>query len=278
MTRENALELTTDQRQAVVVPALDDIAGEVPIAVVRSNNIEYSVKALKEAVMQTLGSMYVPEAILNLKQLDMGDDFPRTLSGKLQKTTVAARVREYLARSTSNGVMIKTDSKPAVLAIWTRLLGLTEQELNLELPIRNFVDSITEMRFLDAFRKQTGKALSVEDMVHYRTIQDQIKLADSLTNQSNGTTPSSVKVKRLPLGPPSLGELAVLSGRDDGEDIKKAVEKTIEPFGLTWKDINSVTPGYDHAQLFFKKRRERSWVTRTISMTETSDIDVSTIS
>ncbi|KAF1356316.1 hypothetical protein BDV97DRAFT_394251 [Delphinella strobiligena] len=258
--------------EAVVVPALDDVAGEVPIAVVRSSNIDYSVKALKEAVMQTLGSMYVPEAILNLKQLDMGDDFPRTLSGKLQKTTVAARVREYLARSTTNGDMMKTDSKPAVLAIWTKLLGLTEQEVNLELPIQNFVDSITEMRFIDAFRKQTGKALSVEDMVRYPTIQDQIKLADSLPNQSKGPKPSSVKVKRLPMGPPSLGELAVLSGHDDGEEIKKAVEETIEPFGLAWEDVNSVTPGYDHAQLFFKKRRERSWVTRSTSMTEISDI------
>lgn len=220
--------------------------------------------------MRTLGMIFVPEAILKIGELGY-EDFPRTLSGKVQKVGVAARVREYRAKPIVKESHEKSDSKHKVLELWAELLGLPEKDIDFTLPVQNFADSITIMRFVHSFQKKFGKLLSVEDIITNPTIQEQITLADSLPIAT-----MLGKTKRLRTGQPTIHDMVHVFGDERRYNAtRNAVQDTIGPLGLTWEDVTAVSPGYDHAQLLFKARREHSWVTRSIQMTNVSETKVS---
>ncbi|OCL08500.1 acetyl-CoA synthetase-like protein, partial [Glonium stellatum] len=85
----------------IVVGAPDDIAGEVPVAVLKlsGNAAESSrrtIRSLQEIAMRELGPALAPQMFLDLQEDLRLEAFPSTLSGKQRKMELAARVREYL--------------------------------------------------------------------------------------------------------------------------------------------------------------------------------------
>ncbi|KAJ5909124.1 nonribosomal peptide synthase [Penicillium taxi] len=88
-------------KTAVVVGSPDDIAGEVPVAVVETYGPQSDTffRELKSAVVQALGRSFAPKLILHLQD-DLGrEKYPSTTSGKIKKNVLQDWVADHLELS-----------------------------------------------------------------------------------------------------------------------------------------------------------------------------------
>src|SRR5208282_3872175 len=96
----------------------DSIAGELPIVVLETDLSELGISAseLQKAARQTLGPAFVPSQFLTLKVLGL-EAYPTTM--------------------------------------WSKLLGIPPEELDVNGSLAELADSLTTMRFQNALRKET---------------------------------------------------------------------------------------------------------------------------
>ena len=220
--------------------------------VVILHNLEHtSIKAIQDAVLQHMGAAFVPDEVITLKELELAD-FPKTTSGKIQKSRLAELVRAL--RSQRNNHADQTTSKKsihdAVLHAYYKSTGLPIENLDLQTPTTNFADSISFVRVRDSLRKELGFTLTAEEMVDYPNIASQIKLLQKRKFQSPKNARSLVK----PSGPPSLDEMNITFGsQDHAEKMKELISKTVEGKGFSWfNDVTSVIPVYDYMQVLLE--------------------------
>jgi aryl carrier-like protein len=240
-----------------IVAAPDPIAGEVPVAVVLGS-IDASIeKDIRDTILKNMGTIYLPDEVISLETFGLSD-YPRTMAGKIQKTNVAKLVRDYRTsrdKTLSNGVHSQLEK--AVKEIWARAVGLQPERLSLDDPISNFADSITVMRVRDKIRRQTGKNLSLSEMVEAGTLSEQIKLLET-----QAVTTEAPLQKLIPQrdGPPGVEDMAHLTEDPDIYDgTRKLIEKTISSFGLEWNDVQDVIPTYDFASVMAETRLFDTW-------------------
>jgi acyl-CoA synthetase (AMP-forming)/AMP-acid ligase II/aryl carrier-like protein len=228
---------------AQVVGVSDSIAGEVPVAVVKGDVTAEVAKDLQEAVLKRMGTIYVPEEVVSLKSLGVAD-FPRTMAGKVQKTKLVDLVRKYRHKRdgpAANGAASQLTSE--VRRIWSRAVGLKDDQVDLNAPVAEFADSITIMRVRDKIRRDTGKSLSLTEMADAGTIASQIKLLERQA-PAKGQKTKLQKPKRD--GPPTLDDMVHVSGNEDiFQSTKSFIEEKLKAFDLTWDDVEDVFPTYD---------------------------------
>jgi len=237
-----------------VVGAPDSIAGEVPVVVVQGPVDANIVRDVRDVIMEHMGTVYLPDEVISLQTLGL-QDFPRTVTGKIQKAKIAKLVEEYR----EEGDRAVEDShnsqlKELVVRIWAKAVGLETHRLSLNAPISDFADSITVMRVRDKITRQTGKTLSLTEMAEAGTLGAQIRLLEAQSADSN-----SLKVERKPLpqrqGPPRVEDMAHLSVNPELFDTtKETVENIVSPFGLGWDDVAEVIPAYDYCGVLIKTR------------------------
>jgi aryl carrier-like protein len=252
---------------------VDEIAGEVPVAIYKSDG-QVPIRAMQDVVLKSLGSRYVPDEFVRIADLGL-DDWPKTLSGKVQKTNLAALVREYReARHSPEADGIGLSLELTVLRIWSSLLGLPPEQIDKKSPLQLFADSISIMRFRDKFKKETGRTLTLEDMVSHNTIGAQIKL---LADQRPTPTRTRPVFRPERSGPPSVADMTHTHGDVvHADNTQSLVEEVIEPLGLSWEnDVEDVMPAYDLARVLFKRRRHLTWNFRYALMTSAADPRVS---
>jgi aryl carrier-like protein len=258
-----AMELTLNKEPRLaaldiqIVAAPDEIAGEVPVAVILGT-IDASIeKDIRDTIRKHMGTIYLPDEVVSLEMLGLSD-YPRTMAGKIQKTKVAKLVRDYRTsrdQPSSNG--IRSQLEKDVKEIWARAVGLQPEQLSLFDPISNFADSITVMRVRDKIKRQTGKTLSLSEMVEAGTLSEQIKLLETQAVTTENPQQKSVLQRE---GPPGVEDMAHLTEDPDiYEGTKKLIEKTISPYGLTWEDVQDVLPTYDFASVMAETRLFDSW-------------------
>ncbi|KAH8879162.1 acetyl-CoA synthetase-like protein [Thozetella sp. PMI_491] len=226
--------------QAQVVGASDDIAGEVPIAVVLAKVDAEIREAVKSSVLERMGTAYVPEDIIQVTDLSI-NDYPRTLSGKIQKAKLAQLVKVYRLNNGSAPPDSRiTQLVEDVKLIWSQALGLPPDRLSMGSPIVEFADSLTVMRVRDRIRKKTGKTLPLTEM---KTIAMQIAILrqEDLPNFEQhpvGHTKSDE--------PPGIDNITHTI-EDPGAFAltKSVVLEAITPQGFTWDDIEDIMPAYD---------------------------------
>lgn len=237
--------------------APDSIAGEVPVVVLH-NFENTSIKALQEAVLQHMGAAFVPDEVIALKELGLVD-FPKTVSGKIQKSRLAELVRTF--RSQRDSHADQTTSKKSIHDIvvhaYYKSTGLPIQSLDPQTPITNFADSISFVRVRDSLRKELGFTLTAEEMVDYPNIASQIKLLQKRNFQSPKSAPSSVKSA----GSPSLDEMSITFGSlDQAEIVRELICETVEAKGFNWFiDVASIIPAYDYMQVLLESEVINSW-------------------
>lgn len=127
--------------EAQVVAAADPVAGEVPVAIVRQLPIgEDPSGLLQNAVRTNLGALHVPDEILTLNTLRL-DDYPRTMSGKVQKSTLRNLVSAFRKHRRPVAPQITSKSKSVeetVLHVWWRATGVLPANLDKEAPTSKF--------------------------------------------------------------------------------------------------------------------------------------------
>jgi aryl carrier-like protein len=240
-----------------IVAAPDSIAGEVPVAVVHGT-VDASVeREIRDTILKHMGTVYIPDESISLKDLGL-DDYPRTTAGKIQKTKLAKLVSDSRKkRDTFISNRVDAQLERDVKEIWAKTVGLEPEQLSLHDPISNFADSITVMRVRDKVKRQTGKSLSLAEMVEAGTLAEQIKL---LTTQPVSAENPQQKQLSQREGPPSVEDMAHLTEDPDlFEATKELVEKTITPYGLSWSDVQEVLPAYDFASVMAETHLFDTW-------------------
>ncbi|KAH6656998.1 hypothetical protein BKA67DRAFT_513505 [Truncatella angustata] len=239
-----------------VVAASDLIAGEVPIAVMIGKVDADLRDAVQNAVLKSMGNIYVPEDVVSLQDLGL-TDYPRTMAGKVQKTKLASLVKDYRAkREILPASMNGSDLGAEVREIWAKTVGLEPNHLALDAQISEFADSITVMRVRDIIRKKIGKTLSLVEMASAGTVSGHIEL---LKKQSGAAGVKNIK-RTIRSGPPSIEDTPHLMGESESfEPMKKLVIDTISPYGLNWNDVEDVIPVYDFGNMMVRTGLFDSW-------------------
>lgn len=138
-------------------------------------------------------------------------------------------------------------------------MGRSPQDINMHVPVEDFADSITVMRFRNNLERLTGKVMTVEDVASHRTVESQIQLLSTRVVNA-----SKQRTWPAPEGPPTPATMVHTCG-----DIRRAnrtrrhVEDLVKPYGLTWEeDVESIVPAYDYGYMIFRALRPLSWAFR----------------
>lgn len=210
---------------------------------------------IRATVANDMGTMYVPGEVLSLSQLG-ATDYPRTMSGKIQKVKLAGLVRKHLEGLELPETPSKADDDDLALAaavkeIWARATGQDVSHIPLNAPISTFADSILIIRVRGKIRTKTGRTLSMAEMNSASTIARQIELLK--TKQSvNAPSPSAVTGRKRKRAEPPKMEDMVHVGKDRSlfTATKELISNTLAPHGLDWDDVEAVFPCHDHLNVF----------------------------
>ncbi|KAF2192410.1 acetyl-CoA synthetase-like protein [Zopfia rhizophila CBS 207.26] len=270
---ERCLEKVSNvEVQVIGIP--DDLAGEVPIAVLKLSNPatddpQQSVNQVRQLAMGELGPTETPHAYLLLHDLGL-DTFPITLSGKIQKAKLAGLVREHLssqANSSHTHISDMSTTEHHLLELWSKVSGVAAENIDQTASVFTFVDSITTMRFSTLVKKQLQKDLSVDDVISHPSINDQAKLLDT------PPTRSTAKPLTQRSGPPTVVDMVHCQG-----DAWKAnlTENLTIPFladlGLGWNDVEDVFPTPDTSHIYLNRQRPQTWNQRVIYLAPNTDV------
>lgn len=209
---------------------------------------------VQSEIVQHMGALYVPEDVISIIDLGM-EDYPRTTSGKVQKTKIRSRVNEYLSKPATKDV----DTTQEIKTIWAKAVGLDPSHLRLDAPIGEFADSITIMRVREKIRRQTGKALSLAAMAEAGTIEKQIQLLQSLESSSKQTDKKRIDRPKRQGGPEIEDMVHLTEDPELFEPTKELVVKAISKYGFGWEDVEDIMPAYDFVEIMSKTQLLDSW-------------------
>ena len=248
--------------EAQVVAAADSIAGEVPVAVVRRLPLGANTSlSLQEEVRTTMGLLYVPDEIMTLHDLGL-DDYPRTMSGKVQKSTLRNLVAAFRKHRGSHTAQLKKESKSiveTVLYVWWKATGIAPGSLNKEAPTSNFADSITIMRVKDMYRKELGFTLSTREMANHKSLKAQVS---ALQSKCSPAFKKDSGYQHLAVtSPPSLEDIQLVVGADnDAFSFKEAASSAIAKYGFTFdQDVSAVIQSSDFTDVLVRTKVIDTW-------------------
>ncbi|GAB7365068.1 hypothetical protein MBLNU230_g5849t1 [Neophaeotheca triangularis] len=253
---------------AQVVGTPDEMAGEVPVAVIQTlPSCTATPAQLKTGASDALGTAFAPKFILNLQD-DLGlADFPKTASGKVRKVELAVIVKEYLAAHQAPAVNKDAPTVESLINIWTKISGA--EGLLPETLLESFADSLMMMQLSGIVKAELGKDITVEDFKECEKINDQADLIDSRQDRS--------AMALLPQreGPPGIDDVAHVAGDHAAFRTTQAqVNSVIAPFGLAWTDVEDVMTLPDWEAIFANRIRPASW---NLRWSYSAPVDVATL-
>jgi acyl-CoA synthetase (AMP-forming)/AMP-acid ligase II/acyl carrier protein len=238
---------------AQVVGVPDEMAGEVPIAVIesRGDNVTPS-NVLKDMTSKALGPAFAPKTVINLKT-DLGlDDWPKTAAGKIRKVELAVSVREWIKATEGPAVDASAPTVESLIRIWKKISGA--DGLLPESSINSFADSLMMMQLSGTVKKDLGRDITVEDFKNCDKIQDQADLIDSRPS----VTAAALKPQRE--GPPAVKDMPFVNGDEQVYAATKAnVAAELSRLSLPWEDVEDVVPMPDWDAIFAHRCRPSSW-------------------
>lgn len=255
-----------------IVPAPDVYAGEVPVAITEKPMSSNLALELQETLRNSMGLEYVPDETIFVGDLGL-DTYPRTMLGKIKKQELAALVKKLRADKEASG----KDHADKALAdevrnMWARAVGLPDDRLSDDAALADFADSITVMRVRDRIKRQTGRNLSIVEIAEAGTVGKIIELLQS--RQPEQTAPTKTAKPRRQ-GPPEPDDMVHLVEEPElYEPTKELVTKTMEPFGLTWEDVQDVIPAYDFVTMLASTGVMDSWNFKLVMLPKAIDKQV----
>ncbi|KAK2766744.1 putative NRPS-like protein biosynthetic cluster [Arachnomyces sp. PD_36] len=148
--------------QPQIVRAPDDIAGEVPIAVVNQEVDGDTANKLKNIILTQMGDLYVPADVISIQALGH-ETYPTTMAGKVQKAKVGDLVRTYWEHQRAQDTQ-KIDGPISGPQVMQSLCKAIEKERGHQIDLSNRmielgVDSISSIAILKRVQTETGVSL-----------------------------------------------------------------------------------------------------------------------
>lgn len=247
--------------EAQVVAAKDNIAGEVPVAIVRRLPIcDDPAGMLSTSVRASMGMLHVPDEILTLEALGL-DDFPRTMSGKVQKATLRNLVAAFRKHRGTDIILLDhkiRSVEETVLHVWWRATGISPANLDTEAPTANFADSITLMRVRDMYRKELGVTLSGHEMIDHSNLKSQISALEGKSGHSRRDSGTQLADTTQSL---SLEDIQLVVGAEnDAASFKEMAASTLQNYGFDFEqDVDAVIQASDFTNILIRTTIMDSW-------------------
>ncbi|KAL8717189.1 MAG: hypothetical protein Q9225_005551 [Loekoesia sp. 1 TL-2023] len=255
-TIEKCLDCIPGISESQVVGIPDEVAGEVPVAIVRkSPELDLSEFQIKQTVAQELGKVFLPQSILDLQGDLAVDDYPRTVSGKIKKRDLKATVEAFLA-SKNSGQLNDGSQKSTVetlIQFWAYVSGRKSEEIMPDECPDTFADSITMMQFCNLVKREMHKTISVEDLVRHVDILKQADIVDGRPMEKELSKPAES------LGPPTAEDMIHVHGDECAATAtRRDIEMALSPFELSWGDVEAVFPTDERTAIMTRRFHLRS--------------------
>ncbi|KAL8689356.1 MAG: hypothetical protein Q9218_004959 [Villophora microphyllina] len=197
--------------QVVGIP--DDIAGEVPVAVVRMDlGCEPAIPFLRAHVAKELGILSAPISILALGDLSL-DEFPTTALGKVKKHVLSRVVRDLLTqRASSDEPLGHQSTERSIACIWSRLLQIPIEKLSYEDNIVGQADSLILARFQGEVRSHLNVDVGLDVLRQHDSVRVQARYFDAHGTSREEHNPSGPKCQASRQGPPTIHDMAHANG------------------------------------------------------------------
>lgn len=280
--------------ELLVVGAPDEIAGHVPVVVVKQPSLTidpHTIQLLHQTILDEMGPIYVPSAVLALGTLGLVD-WPKTTIGKLQRGKVASQVETFLEKKRASSTQdvsihdgVESKSSPAdalsemLKRVWADAIGIADPDkLPMEKSIGLFSDSITLMRVRAGLLRETGVvALSLAEMAEADTIKSllEILLARKLAAPSLPPTPDSGEfmdndAKENSRATMEQEELVV------NDDQKRAITASLCAYGLAWEDCERLLAPADMNEILSRYAAFNGWAASFV-LTFPGHVDVGAV-
>nr|XP_023908644.1 nonribosomal peptide synthetase vlms-like [Quercus suber]POF15630.1 putative acyl-coa synthetase yngi [Quercus suber] len=258
--------------ESQVVGVSDEVAGEVPVAVIRVKD-DHTVDddEIYNTLSSKLGKAFIPAHIVNIKELGM-DGFPKTASGKPQKTELRGPVAE-LIKSREGGSADGDDDSilNGLHQVWAQLLGLSTKKLSVSAPIQELADSITIMRASNTIKRKLGLTIGPHQILEHPSIEAQAKVLqqqDRTASQPKSARPAARQ------GPPKITDVVhCLQSDAKFSALQQAFADIGSPMGLSWQDdVEDVLPVWDWGRVMLRGPRAQSWNHRHAFATSVKDL------
>lgn len=259
------------QGQIIGIP--DDIAGEVPLAIVQAQGQAQIPKAkILDLVMESLGPTCLPTAYITLTELGLAT-FPLTTSGKVRKPELKSIVLQHLAGRTAkeqstnaNGTNSSVTSSAENL-LSSIVAELTGDSILPDQPISTTLDSINILRLQTKIQQATMQKVSLEVLLGGATISTLAKYLDAAPIVDTPLAP----VKRTG-GSPTASDM--VHTHDDRRCAWRTIaqaEPLLAKLGMSWEDVEYVFPIPDSSSRAFEAMRPMSFSIRlTFAIKSTS--------
>ncbi|KAL9594336.1 MAG: hypothetical protein Q9219_007086 [cf. Caloplaca sp. 3 TL-2023] len=268
---EGQLAKIPAMREVHVVGIADDVAGELPAAVVQMDfGCQPAVADLRRHVAAELGSTYAPEVILTFDELGLVD-VPRTAIGKVKKGELRVMVQDHLEHASGRLKPDKTSIETAFATIWSHLLLEPVESLVATSDILGKADSLGVLRFQSLVKRQYGKTISLQDLQRLGSIRQQAEYFEGLQAGTAGQDTAIVDQSMPSVGPPSLADMAHVNGdQDRARRTSNLAGPILGELGLDWdSDVEAVLPVPDSQAYHCNDSRPHSYL---LHMSLSSDL------
>jgi hypothetical protein len=235
-----------------VVGVPDDIAGQVPVAVVKLSSEVSRLKMMEK--VRFLGPHHTLDAIYTLEDLGL-ENVPATSIGKPKRAMLADIVAKQRLINRGENSEIQNKDEVVILEnrlgeIWEQLVGVRPKKTD---DIFCLADSITLLRYCDTVLRVYGKRLYLQDLSRCNTIKTQAKLL--VTRDSSPGAGARMEPKRDVQIHPTDDDDSSFSRKELGYnssqhsiskneiiDISAAARDQVERFDLDGSDVEDIIP------------------------------------
>ncbi|RAK76333.1 acetyl-CoA synthetase-like protein [Aspergillus fijiensis CBS 313.89] len=183
-----------------IVRAPDQVAGEVPVAVVRTDVDEQLARQLQDTVRTKMGALFVPAGVVPVSALGL-DDYPRTLAGKVQKSKLTELVEVHWTAQKSQGrsrlysrAMLESRLKHA----WAQASGLNDAMM---MDVNVNLAAYADVRLLESIKSQIWKdmasSVTLSDWLAADTVAEEMEAIESGGQETLESHPNSQLIESL---------------------------------------------------------------------------------
>ncbi|KAI5464893.1 hypothetical protein BGZ63DRAFT_461888 [Mariannaea sp. PMI_226] len=267
------------QLQAQVVGIPDDLAGQVPVAVVIMP--KETSKAQLIDISRSVDPRYTLSTIYTIEDLGL-EKFPVTSLGKVKKALLRERLEQLHRSKQSGSESLSQDAQPSqkyvskLLGIWEQLCGTRPSQCD---NIAYLADSITLLRYCDEVLHTCGQRLYLQDFADNETVEKQAHLL--LTREIRQVTLNLAQgslsrytqpIFKAPIcsiqySPPVAGIYSQKNPRlllMDDDEIWRAARSRVSDIGFSKADIEDVMVIRDSLHRTAVGLRPQSYHNRTV--------------
>ncbi|PYI13452.1 acetyl-CoA synthetase-like protein [Aspergillus violaceofuscus CBS 115571] len=183
-----------------IVRAPDNVAGEVPVAVLRTDVDEQLARQLKDTIQTKMGALFVPAGVVPVSALGL-DDYPRTLAGKVQKSKLTELVEAYWTAQKSQArsklysrAMLGSRLRQA----WAQASGLNDATM---MDVNVNLAAYADVRLLESIKTQIWKDMAsnvtLSDWLAADTVAEEMEAIGASGQAALASHPNSRLIESL---------------------------------------------------------------------------------